>query len=557
MTATKLRLASFLTLGLLAVVGAFLILKATPEGLGLSDDSIAYIAGTRSLLAGDGYREAWLETNGPVTHFPPAFSGTLALIGLTGLDPIRGARFLNASLFGLNAFLLGLLGWRMTKSSVAGIIAAALFIVNDSLLRVHAVAMSEPLFLFFSLLAFLCFDLYFGVREGANKFAATPAKSTFVDSSPADEGRLRKGWSDFNRPVWLIATGILTSLAYLTRYSGLALVATFAVALIILHDTWRKRLVSVGIFLASFVPLTLAWSIRNRIVAGNATNRTLIWHPVTTETLQQGLRTFSEFLVPVEEWRSVLFKTPEIFVAAIMVIVVGLLVWLGWCAFSALTPNPSPDYRRGEPLAFTNGLYIFGYMAAVLFSISLFDASTPLKVRILAPVYLPLLLLLVSAGTWVWRRGQRVGRVIVVGLAIFIFSVSAAGQARAVTDLGHGGTGYASFKWRDSEVMAYLRDLPAGTIIYTNEPGAVYLYTGHACRVLPDRVDPVTGLARPGFEQGAAVVRRDVQSGHAYLVLFGDLGNTPEAQADTALLTQGLYIIVKSSGDAIYYAPPP
>ena len=161
----KSRLASYLTLGLLAVLGAFLIFRATPDGLGLSDDSIAYIAGARSLLAGQGYREAWLETNGFVTHFPPAFSGTLAFIGLTGADPLNSAHLLNTLLFGVNAALLGLLGWRMTKSSVAGIVLAALFIVNDSLLRVHAVAMSEPLFLFFSALAFLCFDNFFGVRE--------------------------------------------------------------------------------------------------------------------------------------------------------------------------------------------------------------------------------------------------------------------------------------------------------------------------------------------------------------------------------------------------------
>ncbi|HRQ33573.1 MAG TPA: hypothetical protein PLM89_10785, partial [Anaerolineales bacterium] len=69
-----LRLASFLSLILIMTAGTFLVLRATPEGLGLSDDSIAYIAGARSLLAGDGYREAWLATNGYVTHFPPGFS---------------------------------------------------------------------------------------------------------------------------------------------------------------------------------------------------------------------------------------------------------------------------------------------------------------------------------------------------------------------------------------------------------------------------------------------------------------------------------------------------
>ena len=216
---TNPRFASFLTLrqaqgialGLLAVLGTFLVLLATPQGLGLSDDSIAYSAGARSILSGQGYREAWLASNGPVTHFPPGFSSILALIGLSGLDPLRGARFLNSILFGANAFLLGLLGWRMTRSQIAGVVLALLFVLNASLLNVHAVAMSEPLYIFFSLAAFLAFSQYF-------------------EAFPSPHGR---GQGE----GWLIATGVLTAFAYLTRYAGLALFATFIVALFLLHDS--------------------------------------------------------------------------------------------------------------------------------------------------------------------------------------------------------------------------------------------------------------------------------------------------------------------------------
>ena len=542
MTSRRITLASFLTLGLLAVVGAFLILWATPEGLGLSDDSIAYIAGARSLVTGQGYRAAWLASNGPVTHFPPGFSAALAFISLTGISAIRAARFLNALLFGLNAALLGWLGWRMTKSSAAGIVLAALFVANDSLLRVHAVAMSEPLFLFFSLLAFLFFD---------------------ISLSPRERGR---------GEGWLILTGLVTSLAYLTRYSGLALVATFVAALVLLQDTWRKRLVSAGIFLAGFLPLTLAWSIRNRLVAGNTTNRTLIWHPVRPDTLEQGLRTFSEFLVPVEEWRQALFKLQGLFIAALALVLLAILAWI---LINGLRRFFKPSTPMPEVIGFTNGLYVFGYIGAVLFSISFFDASTPLKVRILAPVYLPLLLLLVGAGVWVWKRtgawtakppdfvrsretsdsaGTAAWRVMVGAAALLVFSVSAVGQARTVADLSRGGQGFASFKWYDSKVMAYLRTLPADATFYTNQPGAVYLYTNHPSRVLPSHMDPVTDLPEPGFEQGVAAIQQDVQSGHAYLVLF-DVGS--ENKNDLALLTQGLYPILRSGGDVIYYAPPP
>ena len=225
------RLVSFLTLGLLTVIGIFLVLRSTPEGLGLSDDSIAYIAGARSLLAGHGYREAWLVSNNPITHFPPGFSSALALIGLFGLDPLRGARFLNALLFGLSTALIGILGWRMTKSLVAGLVLAALFVLNGSLLQVYTTAMSEPLFIFLSLLAFWMFDLYF-------------ERDTH--------------W------LWLVLCGVFVGAAYLTRYAGLALVATFLVALFILHDTWRKRFVGAGIFLASVVPWIL-WMVNSQI----------------------------------------------------------------------------------------------------------------------------------------------------------------------------------------------------------------------------------------------------------------------------------------------------
>ena len=100
------RFISIVILVLLAVARrSTLVLRATPEGLGLSDDFIAYIAGARSMLAGNGYREAWLASNGPVTHFPPAYPAVLAFLGWFGLDPLRGARFLGAALFGLNTGL--------------------------------------------------------------------------------------------------------------------------------------------------------------------------------------------------------------------------------------------------------------------------------------------------------------------------------------------------------------------------------------------------------------------------------------------------------------------
>jgi 4-amino-4-deoxy-L-arabinose transferase-like glycosyltransferase len=512
------RLASFIALCLIALTGVMLVLRATPNGLGLSDDSIAYIAGARSMAAGEGYREAWLASNQPVTHFPPAFSTVLSVFGRFGADPLRAARWVNALLFGLNAALLGILGWRMTPSLTAGVVLAALFVASGEMFSVHAVAMSEPLFIFFSLLAFWMFDLYFERHHH---------------------------W------LWMITCGTFVGLAYLTRYAGLALVATFAVALLILHTTWRKRLVSIGILIASMLPWVLGWSIRNRLVAGNVTNRAFAWHPLTSENIGPGLRVFSDFLIPIESLRRVVFRQPGIIEVLIVLILGGILAWVIVTAWRYLK---KPQHERTgkearEVLSFTTALFIFAYLASIVASMSIFDAATKFKLRILAPVLVSLLILLVVFGIWLLNRRRDVVAVLMVlilGLSIYKQSITL--NAWAKTELG-----YASFQWYDSQAMDYLSQLPRDVMIYTNEPGAVYLYTGRGCYVLPARFDSATAIAHTNFEKGVAIMQTDIHQGKAVLALFDGGENVSR---DVPALTDGLFLAHKSSGDEIYTAQP-
>jgi hypothetical protein len=518
-------------LGLIALGAIGMLLYSTPEGLGLSDDSIGYIAGARSILSGQGYREAWLASNGPVTHFPPGFSSLLALIGLSGLDPLRGARFLNASLFGANAFLLGIIGWHMTKSQIAGVVLALLFTVNASLFNAHTVAMSEPLYIFFSLAAFLTFSNCFGVQELA------PGSGSLL----------------FESKIWLIATGIFTAFAYLTRYAGLALLATFLLALMLLHDTWKKRLTSAAIFIASTFPLLIGWGIRNKIVADNATNRKLVYHPLTAENIQTGIYNISEFLVPMEAWRRMLVQIPNLLFILLAIIALALFVWL---VYKGLKKFLQPATERPEILSFTNGLYIFGYLASIVSSMMLFDASTKFKLRILSPVYVSLLILLVYFGYWLWQKRNALLRGAVVLSAILILALSLYDTSNFVTKLHKGGQGYASFKWYDSEAMDFLSQLPAGTRIYTNQPGPVYLYTNHPSYVLPDLIDAVTGLPRERYAEGIQILQKDVLSGKAVLALFKFGSEGEDTQSVYMQLADGLYLAHNTQGDKIYTAFP-
>ncbi len=418
------RPAMLIALVLISVIGVLLVLQATPEGAALSDDSIAYIAGARSMLAGNGYREAWLASNQPVTHFPPAFPAVLAFFGTLGIDPLHAVRWVNALLFGASAFVLGILAWRMTPSLTAGLVLAGLFVLSGDLLQVYTAAMSEPLFIFLSLLAIWTFDLYYE-RD--------------------------KHW-------WLGACAIFVGIAYLTRYSGLALIATFVAALLILPRRWQHKLILSGLFIAGTSLWILAWTIRNRLVAENATNRLLAWHPITRENISIGLRTVSEFLIPVEPWRQLIHKKTPIVEMLIVLILGAVLVWLAMRTWKYLTDKGIREKRLGEVISFTTALYLFAYLASIVSSMLLFDAATKFKLRILAPVFVCLLILLIYFG--VWLRGRN--RPLVVVLTFVFVVLFAYKQVNTVSFLSRSGLGYASFQWYDSKAMAYLRELPTG-----------------------------------------------------------------------------------------------
>jgi len=561
MTARHPLLASFLILVLLALSGTFLILYATPQGMGLFDDSIAYIAGARSILAGQGYREAWLASNQPVTHFPPGFSTALALVGISGLDPLRGTRFVNSLLFGTNIFLFGLIGWRMTKSKVAGTVLALLLLVNGQLFRVHTTAMSEPLYIFFTLAAFLSFWHYFSIED--------QSESTAKSAKVAKEKKLGALGVLRGSNGFLLLTSILTAFAYLTRYAGLALLATFLVSLFTLHDTWKKRLTTVFIFLAGFIPFALAWSIRNRLLADNATNRTLVYHPITAENIQLGISNFAAFILPIEAWRRDLIKIPNLFAVILVVIILALLIWL---LVKGLKKFFKPATETPEVLSFISALYIFGYLASIISSMTWFDASTKFHLRIVAPVYVSLLIMLVYLGWWLWQRnitpsrspalagGARIMhyalRIAFYALMLYVFTSSIFTFTNTLTQLRKGGQGYTSFQWFDADAMKFLRTLPEGTRIYSNETAAVYLYTNRPGYVLPDLIDPVTGLPRGRFDEGVSLLQEDVLSGEAALALFDIDSHDEEVQSVYQILSDGLHPAFSGQGDKIYTAFP-
>ena len=104
--------------------------------------------------------------------------------------------------------------------------------------------------------------------------------------------------------------------------------------------------------------------------------------------------------------------------------------------------------------------------------------------------------------------------------------------------------------------MDFLSQLPEGIRIYTNQPGPVYLYTNRPSYVLPDLIDPVTGLPREGYDSGVNALQQDVLSGNAVLALFKFGAEDEDVQSVYIQLSDGLYLAHESRGDKIYLAQP-
>lgn len=468
---------------ILAAAGAAVLRYATPEGLGLVNDSAAYINGARSLLAGNGYARITGDGNlSPITHFPPLYSLLVAAFCLFSAAVFEAAATLNLALFAGNILLAGWLALRLTRRAWPALLAAVLFAASEALLRVHSFALSEPLFIFLTLAALICLSFYFSAAGG--------------------------------RTAALLGAGAFAALAYLTRYVGAALFATVLLVILFHRKGWKARLADAGLFFAGVLAPVLAWSLRNLLQAGSATNRQWGWHPIALSEWLEGLRNFWAFLLPS---RFGLYeRLPEaVWSVLLAVLLAGLLGWLAWRA--ARLTKTGGEARAW--MAALIGLHLAGYLALIVVSMTVLDASTIFEDRILAPVFVDLLLLLVLLLAWLWSRPSMIWRVVALAAAFGLLLFGVDDTRRAANLLAVDGQGFASTGWAQSQTLAALRGLPPGEV-YTNRLSAINILTERPAYALLSDVDPVTLQPRAGYAKTQAAIRAAVQNGRAFLVVF-------------------------------------
>ena len=163
-----------------ALLAGLLVWQATAPGIGVSADSVQYLAAAESFRAGHGLMVPYGQAH-PVwmQQFPGLFPIVLAI----GIPP----RVLQCLLAMATVLLVAIGGWRESGSVRAGVLAGAVVAGWPHFVTTHGVVLSEPLFL--TLLVGGWLALREGYRRLGMVLTGLGAAARFVGV-----GAIRGGW---------------------------------------------------------------------------------------------------------------------------------------------------------------------------------------------------------------------------------------------------------------------------------------------------------------------------------------------------------------------------
>ena len=498
----------------LALLGVGLVLYLTRDGAGAGGDSAWYIMGAQNLLAGNGY--ARFSGGGElraITGFPPAYSVALAAVSATGIETLEGAQLLNTVLFGANLILTGLLIFKASRSTWATVIGVLLVLTSASLIESHSWVMSEPLYIFFSLLVAHLIAL--GIPSGSRRL--------------------------------MIAAGVFVAAAILTRYTGFSLLIAGVLCIGFLGPRVLKwRLASAALFGAVGTVPPAWWLATQASGGGSIANRQILFHSMNPELVLGYEREFVTWAFARQlplSWR------PRAILAALVALVGPIYFLISRIRQSRLGRPKANSY--GEVLPWFLGIYLLAYVGVLVANSLFLDAATTLgaPARYLAPAYVALVILATVTTTELIRSVQvtKLPAAFAVSLGLLLVALH---FNQSLGLLGEPGLtlGYAAVGRNSPELVEALRNIDPDQTIISNNPEMAFILADRPAYLLPIRVDAYTQREREDYSQNIASNRKRMESG-AILVIFGnpdegaleamnDLNVTPLQGFNSAMLYQ-------------------
>jgi len=434
---------------ILSCFGSILVsISAWNYGLGLSPDSVEYLATADNLLRGKGF----LSFNGLlIIEWPPLYPILLFILSfIFKINTALSAVLLNALLIGLIIYKVGIILIK-NLDSILLIIFGLLFIlfsipVFSESLWVH----SELLFIYF---VTLYLDFLISYLE-------------------------KRNW------LSLMILVVITALALLTRYIGLTLILTTIVAILsYCNESYKKKIVSIVTYsLLSIIPLII-WLVRNYIISG-------------TFFGERGASRYSFwFNINITMEKILSWDIPDHFISLKMFFIIFMFMTI---VFMWLFLTKKISYSK--LLLTTNKIFlvILSQFVSVYISflilISTFKAHNSIDNRLLSPIFIPFAILLViilqAAYNWIYSiKHSKLFRIAFIILLLISFAEPIRHTIKVFDFHYNCGEGYSGSSWQKNIKEKWLKFLKESYIknsaVYSNEPFELYYLTNNYTKWSP------------------------------------------------------------------------
>jgi hypothetical protein len=485
---------------LAALIGFFLIqLFSRHSGIGVSPDSVTYIAATRHMVNGFGFKSF---DNLPVVDFPFAYPFFLTIISLLSrMDPLQFGPWLNGVLFGVLLYVCGgiMNGFQKTTGWYKRILLFCI-LCSPALQEVYSMLWSETVFLILILVFIYSITNYL----------------------------------NFKTKRWLWISALICAITCLTRYAGVFMMLTGGTILIFNKENpLLKRVMDCLIFGILSVPLLLVNMIRNYWLTGMAT----------------GIRPKSEvgLLKIMEYFGDVLCDWLLLDRSAGLAIILTALVLLIF-ALIVIFRRHIRSANNEEYVIAVSGLI---YSSFMIFSYSI-TRYEPFTSRLLSPIFL---LLLWSISSWIpaFMSGKSVrakwslGIPVLLLTSLFINKLLAADWEYYDGVKDAGIPGYQEDPFVSTEIVQFLKSnkniIDPRAPVYSNAGDAVYFVTG-----LPALQLPFTDFPKKvdAYYKGYADHRAE------YLIWFQNEEDLQMPALDTILAHKNMVVLKQLKDGAVY-----
>lgn len=468
-------------LALLGLAGASALLIAmSRNGAGISPDSVIYISTARNIANGRGFVT---YVDAPLVLQPPSYPAILGFIALIfGVDPLLSAPIINAILFGFTLYLSGTLLLEHLKSfPFLALIGTISLLVSIPLITVFLMAWSEPLFIFFLVVYLTSMSTYMKRKD---------IKS-------------------------LLLLSLSTTLACLTRYIGVVLIATGILGtFLIWQGNIKTKYVHTVIFTSvSILPLAM-WIGRNYVLSGTFFGpRSPSLHPLQ-DNIGYTFSTILHWYLP-----SLILHNPPLLL--LLIIIIGSFTGIVF-AIAKIPFRVSFQHRTYPFIVFTI-FFIIGYTGFLIIS-STTTNYDPIGDRLLSPIVVPVTLLLFSVVTTFARllKARFTARVvdlaIIAGSTLWLIYPTCATGINIMHHFSEG-TGYSARTWKSNQTIQYIRqNTLSDCTIYTNGSDVIYLLLSMNVKSIPSKSSGAQTLADVSPLKG-----RFPQEGKACIIWFDQI----------------------------------